>query len=75
MNTDQVRSRFGALFGAGWQADFAAALDLTAPRLSDQFTQNRIRPAVIASLEFLEAMPRDQWPERWAKLAARKPKG
>ncbi len=67
----QIEARYSALFGYGWKRDLAEAIQITLPRLSDQFTNDTVKGAAIVALEFLEATPPARWPARWHKLAAR----
>jgi hypothetical protein len=68
---DYIAARFQALFGHGWRGDLAEAVGITLPRLSDQFTEDRVAASIIGHLEWLEANPPAKWPARWAKLADR----
>ena len=69
--SDAIKDRFYAMIGPGWQKDLAEALGMTAPRLSDQFRQDRVSTEVISALEWLEAIPPEQWPLRWHKIRDR----
>lgn len=68
---ETIAARFEAVFGYGWRGDFAAALRIRRPTITEQFTMNRIQPWTIAMLEFFEATPIKWWPDRWIKLADR----
>lgn len=68
---EQIAARFEAVFGYGWRADFAAALGIRGPTITEQFSMNRVQPWLVAMLEFFETTPVAKWPDRWSKLAAR----
>ena len=67
--TDDIRARFSALFGYGWQSLLAEALDVRVATISDQFRLGSVQPYIIAHLEWLESTPVSRWPARWSKLA------
>ena len=68
--TDDIRARFSALFGYGWQSLLAEAVGIHRVTMSRQWNGVQpLDPAIIAHLEWLESTPVSRWPARWSKLA------
>jgi hypothetical protein len=65
------KDRLTALCGYGSQADFAEAAGIHFTNLSKQIAKGEVDHMILGHLEWLEATPIKQWPDRWIKLADR----
>lgn len=66
-----IEARYSALFGYGWKRDFAEALEVRGPTITEQFSRATLPGYMVAMLELLESTHPAKWPARWSKLRDR----